>query len=527
MKSDFIIAVTQLAAERNLPRGTVISAIEAALASAYRKDSISTGQNISVNLNPGTGEVSAHIVKNVVETPEDPELEISLSEAKKIDSEAKIGTTIQIRELANTAGRMAAQAAKQVVLQRLREAENEIILKEFENKEGELFSITIRKIEPKHIIADIGRGEAILPTSEQSRYEKHRVGQKLKVVLKSIRPSTRGPEIIISRSDGSLLKRLFEMEVPEIYNNLVQMIQVAREAGSRSKISVFAKQEGIDAVGSCVGLRGARIQSIVNELQGEKIDVIEWNKDPKLYIANALNPATVQRVILLPDQQSAIVIVPENQISLAIGKDGQNVRLAARLTGWKLDIKSSAESIDLDDIQEPEIETPLELESDEIEQTLEKLEDDLQISKEPVEKSGDVKTTIEDIVPTPEVEDVLENVVPDTEAEDVSENIVPDTEAEDVSEDQLMKELIEESIKPIDSSKTDNPTEKIESTSIEDLPNEIWSLNAMSGQKTNSIRFAEDIDELARSNSSGKKSTKKKTTKKTTRNKSRSNKKGR
>ena len=182
MKSDFIIALTQLAAERNLPRGTVISAIEAALASAYEKDSISTGQNISVNLDPGTGEISAHIVKNVVETPEDPELEISLSEAKKINSEAEMGATIQIEELTNTAGRMAAQTAKQVILQMLRAAENEIILKEFENKEGEVFSIVIQKIEKNHIIADIGRTEAILPTSEQSPNEKHRVGQKLKVV---------------------------------------------------------------------------------------------------------------------------------------------------------------------------------------------------------------------------------------------------------------------------------------------------------------------------------------------------------
>ena len=510
MKSDFIIALTQLAAERNLPRGTVISAIEAALASGYKKDSISTGQNISVNLNPGTGEISAHIVKNVVETPEDTELEISLSEAKKIDSNATIGTVIQITELTNTAGRMAAQAAKQVILQRLREAENEIILKEFENKEGEVFSIVIQKIEPKHIIADIGRTEAILPASEQSPFEKHRVGQKLKVVLKSIRPSTRGPEIIISRADGDLLKRLFEMEVPEIYNNLVQMVEVAREAGSRSKISVFAKQEGIDAVGSCVGLRGVRIQNIVNELQGEKIDVVEWNKDPKIYITNALSPATIQRVIILPDKQSAIAIVPENQISLAIGKDGQNVRLAARLTGWKLDIKSNAESLGLDNIEEPEIEaeieTPLELGPDDIEQTLEELEEGLQISQD-----TEVTDTPEETEPTAQTEDISEETEPDTQTEDVSEETEPDTQTEDISEDQLIEELIEESIDtPASTDPKEDTSEEIESTSIEDLPTEIWSLNAMSGQKTNSIRFAEDIDELGRSNSSGNKSTKKK-----------------
>ena len=488
MKSDFIIALTQLAAERNLPRGTVISAIEAALASAYKKDSISTGQNISVNLDPGTGEISAHIVKNVVETPEDPELEISLSEAKKINSEAEMGATIQIEELTNTAGRMAAQTAKQVILQMLRAAENEIILKEFENKEGEVFSIVIQKIEKNHIIADIGRTEAILPTSEQSPNEKHRVGQKLKVVLKSIRPSTRGPEIIISRADGDLLKRLFEMEVPEIYDNLVQMVEVAREAGSRSKISVFAKQEGIDAVGSCVGLRGVRIQNIVNELQGEKIDVVEWNKDPKIYITNALSPATIQRVIILPDKQSAIAIVPENEISLAIGKDGQNVRLAAKLTGWKLDIKSNTESLDLDNIEEPEIETeiapeietPLELGPDDIEKTLEEIQEGIKIP---------------------------------AENEDVSEEQLieePAAENEDVSEEQLIEDLIEESIDSSPITESEKQSEKSESTSIEDLPTEIWSLNAMSNEKTNSIRFAEDIDELGRSNSPGGKSTKKK-----------------
>ena len=383
---------------------------------------------------------------------------------------------------------MAAQTAKQVILQMLRAAENEIILKEFENKEGEVFSIVIQKIEKNHIIADIGRTEAILPTSEQSPNEKHRVGQKLKVVLKSIRPSTRGPEIIISRADGDLLKRLFEMEVPEIYDNLVQMVEVAREAGSRSKISVFAKQEGIDAVGSCVGLRGVRIQNIVNELQGEKIDVVEWNKDPKIYITNALSPATIQRVIILPDKQSAIAIVPENEISLAIGKDGQNVRLAAKLTGWKLDIKSNTESLDLDNIEEPEIETeiapeietPLELGPDDIEKTLEEIQEGIKIP---------------------------------AENEDVSEEQLieePAAENEDVSEEQLIEDLIEESIDSSPITESEKQSEKTESTSIEDLPTEIWSLNAMSNEKTNSIRFAEDIDELGRSNSPGGKSTKKK-----------------
>ena len=278
------------------------------------------------------------------------------------------------------------------------------------------------------------------------------------------------------------------MEVPEIYDNLVQMVEVAREAGSRSKISVFAKQEGIDAVGSCVGLRGVRIQNIVNELQGEKIDVVEWNKDPKIYITNALSPATIQRVIILPDKQSAIAIVPENEISLAIGKDGQNVRLAAKLTGWKLDIKSNTESLDLDNIEEPEIETEIGPE----------IETSLELGPDDIEKT---------------LEEIQEGIKIPAENEDVSEEQLieePVAENEDVSEEQLIEDLIEESIDSSPITESEEHSEKTESTSIEDLPTEIWSLNAMSCEKTNSIRFAEDIDELGSSNSPGGKSTKKK-----------------
>ena len=344
MKSDFIIALTQLAAERNLPREVVLSAIEAALASAYRRDSIAAGQDISVTLDPGSGDVSVFLVKTVVEEVEDPQLEFTLAEARKIKPDAEIGEVVPTESLPTSAGRIAAQTAKQVVIQRLREAERELVFQEFADKEGEVFTVTIQRMEPKQIIVELGRAEAILPPSEQAPYDRYRVGQRIKVLLQSVRQSNKGPEIIVSRADKDLVKRLFEMEVPEIYNGAVEILSIAREAGSRSKVAVWAKQDGVDAVGSCVGLRGIRIQNIVNELHGEKIDVVQWTKDPASFIASALSPSTILRVDVDTENKSAAAIVPDRQLSLAIGKDGQNARLAAKLTGYRVDIKSDVES---------------------------------------------------------------------------------------------------------------------------------------------------------------------------------------
>ena len=344
MKSDFIIALTQLAAERNLPREIVLSAIEAALVSAYKRDSVAAGQDISVKLDPASGDVSVYIVKTATEEVTDPQLEISLADAKKIKPDAEIGDVIPTEDLPHSAGRIAAQTAKQVVIQRLREAERELVFQEYADKEGEVFTVTVQRMEPKQFIVELGRAEAILPQSEQAPYERYRVGQKLRVLLQSVRQSNKGPEIIVSRSDKLLLKRLFEMEVPEIYNGSVEIMAIAREAGWRSKVAVWAKQDGVDAVGSCVGLRGIRIQNIVNELHGEKIDVVQWNKDPAAFIASALSPAMVMRVDVDAEAGSAVATVPDRQLSLAIGKEGQNARLAARLTGLKVDIKSDVEA---------------------------------------------------------------------------------------------------------------------------------------------------------------------------------------
>ena len=344
MKSDFIIALTQLAAERNLPREIVLSAIEAALVSAYKRDSVAFGQDISVKLDPGSGEVSVYAVKTAVEEVSDPDQEIELSEARKLREDAQVGEVVATQSLGHIAGRIAAQTAKQVVMQRLREAERDLVFQEYADKEGDVFTATVQRMEPKQLIVEMGRAEAILPASEQAPYERYRIGQKIKVLLQSIRQSNKGPEIIVSRADKLLLKRLFEIEVPEIYNGSVEIVAIAREAGWRSKVAVWAKQDGVDAVGSCVGLRGIRIQNIVNELHGEKIDVVQWSKDPAAFISSSLSPSMVMRVDLDEEAGTAVAIVPERQLSLAIGKEGQNARLAARLTGWKVDIKSDVET---------------------------------------------------------------------------------------------------------------------------------------------------------------------------------------
>ena len=344
MKSDFLVALTQLAAERNLPREIVLSAIEAALASAYRKDSIAAGQDISVKLDPGSGEVTVTILKTVVEEVEDDVIEINLADARAIKPDAVIGESIATESMPHSAGRIAAQTAKQVLLQKTREAERELVYQEFLQHEGDIISGVIEQTEPGRAISlDVGRAQAILPYEEQVSTERYRRGHRTKVYVLSVQSSPKGPEIIVSRSHKDMLKRLFEIEVPEVYNGVVEIKSIAREAGFRSKVAVNATQQGVDPVGSCIGVRGNRIQSIVNELQGEKIDVISWDEDPKQFISKALSPSETVHVELSPLDQTAIVVVPDRQLSLAIGKEGQNTRLAARLTGWRLDIKGMTE----------------------------------------------------------------------------------------------------------------------------------------------------------------------------------------
>jgi len=342
MKSEFVLALTQLAAEKNLPKEVVISAVETALVSAYRKDNFAPNQNISVKIDPTTGSVRVWAEKIVVEKPEDTRKEISLVEARKINPEAEVDGTVDVEATPRNAGRIAAQTAKQVILQRLHEAEHSAIFEEYSGKEGDIVNGLVQRIESRQVFVDLGRTEAMLPASEQVRNERYRIGQRLKVYLLEVVRMAKGPQVVVSRSHPDFLRRLFELEVPEVLNGTVELKAVAREAGYRSKVAVAASQEGIDPVGCCVGLRGIRIQNIMRELNSEKLDVISWNPDASVFIANALSPAQVLSVELDEDGGIATVVVPDRQLSLAIGKEGQNARLAAKLTGWRIDIKSAS-----------------------------------------------------------------------------------------------------------------------------------------------------------------------------------------
>lgn len=344
MKSEFEIAITQLAADRNLDPRVILEAIEMALVSAYKRN-YGSSQNVSVTLDPRTGQAQVYVKKVVTEQVEDEGNEIALDEAHLIDASAKVGDFVDVEVKPRNFGRIAAQTAKQVITQRIREAERDSVYVEYAEREGELVNGTIRNVDARsnNVVVSLGKAEAILPRS--SRFPVSTIGLASAFVsISSPLSAASGPQITVSRTHPDLLKRLLELEVPEIYSGTVEVKGIAREPGFRSKVAVAALQSGVDPVGSCVGMRGVRIQNIVNELVGEKIDVVEWNKDERVYIANALSPAKVIDVYLNPVEKNAKVIVPDRALSLAIGKEGQNARLAARLTGWRIDIKSEAEA---------------------------------------------------------------------------------------------------------------------------------------------------------------------------------------
>lgn len=343
MKNDFLIAITQLCAEKNLSKEVVLSAIEAALISAYKRNfGAAQSQAVSVTILPNSGDVKVFAEKTVVEEVTDPRAEILVSQARKLKATVQVGETVEVESTPHDFGRIAAQTAKQVVLQRLREAERDAVYAEFNDKERDIVSGVVQRVEPKRLIVDLGKVEAYLPEEEQVPTEHYRAGQRVKALLVEVRRGPRGPEVRLSRTHKDLLRRLFELEVPEIYQGTVEIKSIAREPGSRSKVAVAARQEGIDPVGSCVGMRGIRIQNIVRELNDEKIDVVQWHPDPVVFVGHALSPAQVVQVEVVEAEKNATVIVPDRQLSLAIGKEGQNARLAAKLTGWRIDIKSSS-----------------------------------------------------------------------------------------------------------------------------------------------------------------------------------------
>lgn len=344
-KNDFIVAIAQICTERGLSKDTVLHAVEQALVSAYKRN-YGGSTNISAKIDPNNGKVKIFAQKTVVDNILDRRTEISLDDARAIDPMADIGGQVSIESTPENFGRIAAQTAKQVVLQRIREAERDTLYSTFHEREGEIVQGTVKTIEQGNITVDLGRLEGILSRGEQIPTERYRHNQKIRALITEVNKSSRGPQVMLSRTHRNMLRRLLEIEVPEIFNGLVEIKSIAREAGQRSKVAVAATQDGIDPVGACVGQRGVRIQAIVNELSGEKIDVIEWNPNPQIFISSALSPAKVTLVTLSEDEDGdkvATVVVEDKQLSLAIGKEGQNARLAAKLTGWRIDIKSQAQ----------------------------------------------------------------------------------------------------------------------------------------------------------------------------------------
>jgi len=365
MRSDFSASLAQITAEKGLQKDELIDMVEAAMAAAYRKDFAGNDEkNIVVRMEPQTGVPTVHEVWEVAEVVEDPLLQMALEDARKLDPEAQLGGKVERDVTPPNFGRIGAQTAKQVILQRIREAERDHVYQEFIDREGDIITGVVRRIDPRGMVLETGsagKAEALLPPSEQVSSERHRMGQRIRVYMLEVNRALKGPMLIVSRAHRNFVRRMMELEIPEIYNGIVEIRAIAREPGSRSKVAVWSRQSGLDPVGACVGQRGMRIQNIVNELAGERIDIIPWQEDQSKFVAAALSPARVLNVHLEEATKTASVTVPESQLSLAIGKEGQNARLAARLTGWRVDIKSDASPKDTVESHGPE--HPEELEA--------------------------------------------------------------------------------------------------------------------------------------------------------------------
>ncbi|MDS1029079.1 transcription termination factor NusA [Bacillota bacterium LX-D] len=352
MNADFIEALKDIEEEKGIEANILLDAIEAALISAYKKN-FGSLQNVRVSIDRVTGEIRVYARKNIVEEVQDSRVDISLEDARQINPNYEVGDVVEIEVTPREFGRIAAQTAKQVVVQRIREAERNIIYDEFVSREDDIVTGVVQRQELGNIFIDLGKVEALLAPPEQINGEQYNYNDRIKAYIVEVKKTTKGPQIMLSRTHPGLLKRLFELEVPEIHDGTVEIKAVAREAGSRSKIAVYSKDENIDPVGACVGPKGMRVQAIVNELKGEKIDIVKWSKDVAAYVANSLSPAKVLSVEVNEEQKVAMVVVPDYQLSLAIGKEGQNARLAAKLTNWKIDIKSESQAVGIE--KEPDI----------------------------------------------------------------------------------------------------------------------------------------------------------------------------
>ncbi|KKQ93718.1 MAG: NusA antitermination factor [candidate division CPR2 bacterium GW2011_GWC1_39_9] len=428
----FMAAINQICAEKNIPKEIVLETVEAALAAAYKKDYGHKEQEVRVELDEETGHPTIYVLKEVAEEVENPHLQLTLDNAVKLKKDAKIGDTIEFQEFVSDFGRIAAQTAKQVIIQRIREAERDIIFSEYKEKEGDLLNGIVQRIEGSNIFVDLGRATGVIFPQEQVQGERYYNGQRLKLFIVKVDQSSKGPQILLSRSHPGMVKKLFELEVPEIVAGTVEIKSIAREAGQRSKIAVFSEAGGVDPVGSLVGQRGIRVQSVMAEIGDEKIDVILWNEDAKTYVANALSPSKVSEVMVDEAEKRAKVKVPDDQLSLAIGKQGQNVRLAAKLTGWNIDIlgtddygiEATAEAVE----DKPQAKRNIE---DEIIKNIENQEQGETLNVEEVQKSSKTpeETVVEEIQEkTPEETEVSETV----EAENVPAEEKTEENLEDV-----------------------------------------------------------------------------------------------
>ncbi|MBE6085010.1 MAG: transcription termination/antitermination protein NusA [Selenomonas ruminantium] len=342
---EFLETLRELSRERGIDEEFLFEAIEAALITAYKRN-FGSAQNVRVTLSRDTGTYHVYAVKTVVEDVADEITEISLAQARTIRPEYEVGDVIEIEVTPANFGRVAAQTAKQVVVQRIREAERGMIYEEFQSRESDILTGLVQRVENRNVFIDLGKTEAVLTPAEQIPTETYSHGDRIKAFIVEVKKTNKGPQVVVSRTHPGLLKRLFELEVPEIQEGIVEIKSVAREPGNRSKIAVWSKDESVDPVGSCVGYRGMRVQAIVDELGSEKIDIVKWSEDPAKFIANALSPSKVVSVAVNEAEKVSRVVVPDYQLSLAIGKEGQNARLAAKLTGWKIDIKSESQAAD-------------------------------------------------------------------------------------------------------------------------------------------------------------------------------------
>ena len=342
MNRELITVIDQIGREKGIDKARIIGAVESALQTAAKKR-FGQGENIQVQMDTKTGEISVISLRTIVETVTNPKAEVSLSEARRIDTEAEIGDEIGSLIEMDELGRIAAQTAKQVICQKVREAEWEAVLKEYSTRQGDLINGIIMGQERRNYLVDLGKTEAVLPASEQIPRETYRRGDRIKAYLLEVRKTPKDVQVILSRTHPQFVSKLFELEVPEISEKIVEIKGVVREPGDRTKIAVSSRDKAVDPVGACVGIKGSRVQAVVRELRGEKIDIIAWTSDPRVFIAEALNPASIEKVGIDEEKKSALVVVADSQLSLAIGKNGQNVRLAGKLTGWKIDIISATE----------------------------------------------------------------------------------------------------------------------------------------------------------------------------------------